>query len=192
MCCCPSTSTPAPMKTPAAWKRISRIQPQAARMRASLPGWKTPTEDIREIRDPLPPRRRFAVRNPACLADTVQKCTLSVMKEKTFTVRDGGVKSGPFKVLLGANIPGILVEVGYCSNAQESRQPCDTHVSAGVGGRDRFRHPCPFGQPRREQALIPFPYAFFPVWQFSSQPCAPLPLSCALRKKRKRCSVLLE
>ena len=37
------------------------------------------------------------------LADTVQKCTLSVMKEKTFTVRDGGVKSGPFKVLLGAN-----------------------------------------------------------------------------------------
>ena len=54
------------------------------------------------------------------LADTVQKCTLSVMKEKTFTVRDGGVKSGPFKVLLGANIPGILVEVGYCSNAQEA------------------------------------------------------------------------
>ena len=39
---------------------------------------------------------------------------------KTFTVRDGGVKSGPFKVLLGANIPGILVEVGYCSNAQEA------------------------------------------------------------------------
>ena len=28
-------------------------------------GWKTPTEAIREIRDPLPLRRRFAVRNPA-------------------------------------------------------------------------------------------------------------------------------
>ncbi|WP_308774401.1 N-acetylmuramoyl-L-alanine amidase [uncultured Bilophila sp.] len=54
------------------------------------------------------------------LADTVQKCALSVMKEKSFTVRDGGVKSGPFRVLLGANIPGVLVEVGYCSNAQEA------------------------------------------------------------------------
>lgn len=98
------------------------------------------------------------------LADTVQKCTLSVMKEKTFTVRDGGVKSGPFKVLLGANIPGILVEVGYCSNAQEAANlAIPTYGS--VGGRDRFRHPCPFGQPRREQALIPFRYAFFPVWQ---------------------------
>lgn len=54
------------------------------------------------------------------LADIVQKCTLSVMKEKSFAVRDGGVKSGPFRVLLGANIPGVLVEVGYCSNAQEA------------------------------------------------------------------------
>lgn len=54
------------------------------------------------------------------LADTVQKCALSVMKEKSFSVRDGGVKSGPFRVLLAANIPGVLVEVGYCSNAQEA------------------------------------------------------------------------
>lgn len=48
--------------------------------------------------------------------DTVQKCILPVMKKKTFTVRDGGIKHDPFKVLFGANILGILVEVGYCSN----------------------------------------------------------------------------
>ena len=72
--------------------------------------------------DPGSPAASSSVRSQESrrLADTVQKCTLSVMKEKTFTVRDGGVKSGPFKVLLGANIPGILVEVGYCSNAQEA------------------------------------------------------------------------
>lgn len=55
------------------------------------------------------------------LADTIQKCSLSVMKEKTFTVRDGGVKAAPFKVLLGASMPGVLVEVGYCSNPQEAK-----------------------------------------------------------------------
>lgn len=55
------------------------------------------------------------------LADTLQKCALSLMKEKTFSVRDGGVKAGPFKVLLGAAMPGVLVEVGYCSHPQEAK-----------------------------------------------------------------------
>ena len=45
------------------------------------------------------------------LADTVQKCTLSVMKEKTFTVRDGWVMSVPFKVELGAKLRPIMDEV---------------------------------------------------------------------------------
>ena len=55
------------------------------------------------------------------LAETVQRCSLSFLKEKGFTVHDGGVKSAPLKVLLGAAMPGILVEVGYCSNPQEAR-----------------------------------------------------------------------
>ena len=55
------------------------------------------------------------------LAETVHKCSLSVIREKGFSVRDGGVKSAPFKVLLGASMPGVMVEVGYCSNPEEAK-----------------------------------------------------------------------
>ena len=34
-------------------------------------------------------------------------------------IRDHGVRQGPFYVLVGANMPSVLVEAGYISNAQE-------------------------------------------------------------------------
>jgi len=38
------------------------------------------------------------------------------------TIKDGGVREAPFWVLVGAQMPAILIEVGYISNPQEGRR----------------------------------------------------------------------
>jgi N-acetylmuramoyl-L-alanine amidase len=38
------------------------------------------------------------------------------------TIRDGGVREGPFWVLVGAQMPSVLIEVGYISHPQEGRR----------------------------------------------------------------------
>ncbi len=55
------------------------------------------------------------------LARNIQNSTLARLKKKGYATRDGGLKSAPFVVLLGSGMPGVLVEVGYCTNVQEAR-----------------------------------------------------------------------
>ena len=55
------------------------------------------------------------------MAEIVQKAILARLKGKEPPVRDGGIKAAPLKVLLGINMPGVLVEAGYCSNPQEAQ-----------------------------------------------------------------------
>lgn len=43
---------------------------------------------------------------------------------------DGGVRGGPFWVLVGALMPSVLVEIGYNSNAQESQRLKDSKYQA--------------------------------------------------------------
>jgi len=38
------------------------------------------------------------------------------------TIRDGGVREGPFWVLVGAQMPSVLIEVGYISHPKEGRR----------------------------------------------------------------------
>ena len=56
------------------------------------------------------------------LAIDVQQNILYSVRSKYKGVVDGGVREGPFWVLVGAQMPSILVEVGYISHPVESQR----------------------------------------------------------------------
>lgn len=73
------------------------------------------------------------------LADAIQ----SEMNELAGT-RDRGVKQAPFRVLVGAAMPAVLVEVGFLTNEEEARKLAsegyrDQIASALADAVDRFR-----------------------------------------------------
>lgn len=59
------------------------------------------------------------------LAGDIQKQSLARLKRRGYAVRDNGTRAAPFIVLLGARMPCVLVEVGYCSNPHEARYLLD-------------------------------------------------------------------
>jgi N-acetylmuramoyl-L-alanine amidase len=63
----------------------------------------------------------YKVNDSAHLADEVQKGTWKRVSSRYPTVRNNGVKQGPFYVLVGATMPSILVETAFISNEAEER-----------------------------------------------------------------------
>ena len=59
------------------------------------------------------------------LAVDIQRLSMFRLKRREFTVRNNGVKAAPFHVLLGAQMPAVLVELGYCTNPAEARNLVD-------------------------------------------------------------------
>ncbi|HSW40007.1 MAG TPA: N-acetylmuramoyl-L-alanine amidase [Acidobacteriota bacterium] len=56
------------------------------------------------------------------LAESIQESLYSNMSRHNAGIRDNGVKRAPFVVLLGPDVPSVLVEVSCLSNAQEERK----------------------------------------------------------------------
>ena len=56
------------------------------------------------------------------LAIDVQRGMLSNLRARYRGVRDNGVRGAPFYVLVGAEMPAILIEVGYLSNPTERKR----------------------------------------------------------------------
>jgi N-acetylmuramoyl-L-alanine amidase len=56
------------------------------------------------------------------LAIDIQGGILSKVKKKYDNVRDGGVREAPFWVLVGAQMPAVLVEMGYITNPAEAER----------------------------------------------------------------------
>jgi len=54
------------------------------------------------------------------LAIDVQKGMLTQVHKKYKDVKDGGVREAPFWVLVGAQMPAVLVEIGYITNPTEA------------------------------------------------------------------------
>ena len=61
------------------------------------------------------------------LALDVQQGMLNRLKSKYSKIRDGGVREAPFWVLVGAQMPAILVETGYISNPTERKRIFNSH-----------------------------------------------------------------
>lgn len=55
------------------------------------------------------------------LAEDIQRLTMFRMKKREFNVKNNGIKSAPFHVLIGAEMPAVLIEVGYCTNRTEAK-----------------------------------------------------------------------
>ena len=70
------------------------------------------------------------------LAIDVQQGMLNRLRSKYSNIRDGGVREAPFWVLVGAQMPSILVETGYISNATERKRLFNSHyqnlISNGI------------------------------------------------------------
>ena len=56
------------------------------------------------------------------LAISVQGNIIKSLRRKYKGIRDGGVRSAPFWVLVGASRPSILIEVGYISHPKERKR----------------------------------------------------------------------
>ncbi len=56
------------------------------------------------------------------LAIDLQRGMLGSLNKHYKGVRDGGVREGPFWVLVGAQMPAVLVEVGYITNPSEAKR----------------------------------------------------------------------
>ncbi|MCD6586373.1 MAG: N-acetylmuramoyl-L-alanine amidase, partial [Desulfobacteraceae bacterium] len=60
------------------------------------------------------------------LATYVQKELCHTMKKKYNRIKDKGVKRAPFYVLIGAQMPAILIETSFISNKTECQRLKDT------------------------------------------------------------------
>lgn len=64
------------------------------------------------------------------LAADIQRQSLARLKKRGYSVRDNGTRAAPFIVLLGARMPCVLVEVGYCSHPGEASKLRDARYRA--------------------------------------------------------------
>lgn len=61
------------------------------------------------------------------LAIDLQRGMLGSLNSKYKDVKDGGVREGPFWVLVGAQMPSVLVEVGFISHPKEAQRLVDSN-----------------------------------------------------------------
>jgi N-acetylmuramoyl-L-alanine amidase len=69
------------------------------------------------------------------LAEFVQRGLVKGLRKRYKRVTDRGVRQAPFYVLIGAEMPAILVEVGYITNGTENKRlKSDTYLNMAASG----------------------------------------------------------
>jgi N-acetylmuramoyl-L-alanine amidase len=74
----------------------------------------------------------YKINDSAHLAEEVQKSLCKHLNKKSYAVKNLGVKQGPFYVLVGANMPSILVETAFLSNEKEEKRLRDPEYLEAV------------------------------------------------------------
>jgi len=83
----------------------------------------TSTKNISDLETILNELMKNAkVNESSRLAGKVQQAIVKTLKVKHKKIKDNGVKQAPFYVLLGAEMPSILVEMAFISNPEECRR----------------------------------------------------------------------
>jgi N-acetylmuramoyl-L-alanine amidase len=69
------------------------------------------------------------------LAEFVHRGFVKELRKVYKTVRNRGVRQAPFYVLIGADMPSILIEIGYITNSEEHRRLCtETYLKRTASG----------------------------------------------------------
>ncbi|MDP2077224.1 MAG: N-acetylmuramoyl-L-alanine amidase [Sulfuricurvum sp.] len=76
------------------------------------------------------------------LAIDIQKGVLNNLRKQFPNVKDNGAREAPFWVLVGAQMPAILLEIGYISNPDESARIADSKYQKWMveGMLDGIKH----------------------------------------------------
>lgn len=64
---------------------------------------------------------REKIKKSERLAYDLQRNILASMRQEYKGIKDGGVREGPFWILVGAQMPAVLVEVGFITHPEEAR-----------------------------------------------------------------------
>ncbi len=82
----------------------------------------TSTHQLSDLQDILSDiLRNSKINESSRLADQVHGSIDAGLAESHFTVKDMGVKQAPFYVLIGAEMPAILIEIAFISNPDDAR-----------------------------------------------------------------------
>jgi N-acetylmuramoyl-L-alanine amidase len=94
----------------------------------------TSTKNISDLQTILQDLMQNAKINESSrLAGNVQVSVVRHLKNKRYSrIKDKGVKQAPFYVLLGAQMPAILVETGFISNPREAKRLVNTQYQQRV------------------------------------------------------------